>query len=399
MSGNILIYGDNLVALKALQKDYAGMVRCIYIDPPYNTGLAFENYNDKLGGSWLDFMRPRLLQLRLLLAEGGLLFIQIDDNEMAYLKVLLDEIFGRQNYVNTITVKMKNIAGASGGGQDKRLKKNIEFILVYTKNYSEFKGMNPVYIHTPIEDVLQHYSENNISWKYTAALTNKGRKEHIASTADSAGNEILIYKRHDFAIRSIGTIMREENISRHDVYKKYFDSIFRTTIPQSSIRTTVMKEVERCKVTGVLFSIEYTPKTGKHKGALYEQFYKGEKFNLLAWFSDVGMLKRDTVYKLDRLGTLWDKIDLNNLTKEGGIPFRNGKKPEKLLRQIIELSTAPGDLVLDAFLGSGTTAAVAHKMNRRWIGIECGPHMYTHCLPRLNAVAQEYGGGFLTIKL
>ena len=133
---NMLIHGDNLLALKALENKYTGMIKCIYIDPPYNTGAAFEHYDDNLEHSiWLGIMKKRLEILRNLLAEDGTIWIQIDDEEQAYLKVLCDEIFGRSNFVNMISVNMKNVAGASGGGEDKRLKKNCEYILVYAKNY------------------------------------------------------------------------------------------------------------------------------------------------------------------------------------------------------------------------------------------------------------------------
>lgn len=123
-SENMLIHGDNLLALKALEQDFAGKIKCIYIDPPYNTGSAFEHYDDNLEHStWLSLMKPRLMILKQLLASDGVIFVQIDDEEQAYLRVLMDEVFGRSNFINTITVKMKNIAGASGGGEDKRLKK------------------------------------------------------------------------------------------------------------------------------------------------------------------------------------------------------------------------------------------------------------------------------------
>jgi adenine-specific DNA-methyltransferase len=127
-TGNILIHGDNLLALKSLEQDYAGKVKCIYIDPPYNTGSAFEHYDDNLEHStWLSLMRPRLELLKRLLADDGSIWIQIDDEEQAYLKVLCDEVFGRPNFVNMISINMKNIAGASGGGEDTRLKKNCEY--------------------------------------------------------------------------------------------------------------------------------------------------------------------------------------------------------------------------------------------------------------------------------
>ena len=123
---NLLIHGDNLLALRSLEKEYEGKVKCIYIDPPYNTGSAFEHYDDNLEHStWLSLMKERLEILRRLLCDDGSIWIQIDDEEQAYLKVLCDEIFGRSNFINMISVNMKNIAGASGGGEDKRLKKIV----------------------------------------------------------------------------------------------------------------------------------------------------------------------------------------------------------------------------------------------------------------------------------
>lgn len=135
---NIIIHGDNLLALKSLvASGYAGKVKCIYIDPPYNTGSAFEHYDDNVEHSiWLSLMKQRLELLRVLLHEQGSIWIQIDDEEQAYLKVLCDEVFGRGNFINMLSVNMKNIAGASGGGEDKKMKKNCEYILVYSKNYS-----------------------------------------------------------------------------------------------------------------------------------------------------------------------------------------------------------------------------------------------------------------------
>ena len=124
-SENMLIHGDNLLALKALEQDYTGKVKCIYIDPPYNTGNAFEHYDDGVEHSvWLNLMNQRLVILKSLLRDDGAIFVQIDDEEAAYLKVLMDEVFGRHNFINTVSVNMKNIAGASGGGEDKKLKKN-----------------------------------------------------------------------------------------------------------------------------------------------------------------------------------------------------------------------------------------------------------------------------------
>lgn len=168
---NMLIHGDNLLALKALEAKYTGEIKCVYIDPPYNTGSAFEHYDDNLEHStWLSLMKPRLEILRNLLSDDGVIFIQIDDNEMAYLKVLCDEVFGRNNYLNTIYVKMKNIAGASGGGEDKRLKKNVEYILSYTKQYDKYSWINNAYNLTEISELVKSYRDNDISWKYTSII-------------------------------------------------------------------------------------------------------------------------------------------------------------------------------------------------------------------------------------
>jgi len=164
---NILIHGDNLLALKALEQEYSGRVKCIYIDPPYNINAMNEHYEDFIEHSeWLKRMSPRLRILKNLLAEDGTIWIQINDEEQAYLKVLCDEIFRRANFVNLISVNMKNIAGASGGGEDKRLKKNCEFILVYAKDYNAIPLFKSAYEYTPIDVLVEQYRENGVSWKY-----------------------------------------------------------------------------------------------------------------------------------------------------------------------------------------------------------------------------------------
>ena len=390
---NVLIHGDNLLALKSLELEYAGKIKCIYIDPPYNTGTAFEHYDDNLEHSaWLNLMKPRLELLRNLLRNDGVIFVQIDDNEFAYLKVLMDEVFGRNNYLNLVSVKTKNVAGASGGGEDKKLKKNIEYLLIYTKNYELFKWLSKAYSYTEIYDLICWYKENDISWKYTSVLYDEGVPNYLCSTVDGDGNEIKIYNRENAKFLSVSQIAKLEKISEKDVYYKYMDRIHTTAMPQSSIRPRVMEKLKNIKHSDVI-SIKYVPKTGKNKGIEHEQFYKGDKFRLLTWLKDVSDFKNGHWYKKDVQGTLWDGINLNNLTKEGNVEFSNGKKPEKLLERIIGMATKPKDLVLDSFLGSGTTAAVAQKMGRKWIGIELGDHAYTHCYKRLKAVVDGEQGG------
>lgn len=390
---NMIIKGDNLEALKALLPYYKGQVKCIYIDPPYNTGNAFEHYDDNLEHSiWLSLMYSRLELLRELLAEDGVLFVQIDDSEQAYLRVLLDEIFGRKNFLNLISVKMKNIAGASGGGEDKRLKKNVEYILVYTKNNANFKWHSNSYLYTEIYDLVEEYRKNDISWKYTSVLYNKGQEEYVCSTCDADGNEIQIFNRTGFSFLSVSQISKIEGISEKEVYYKYMDLIYTTAMPQSSIRPRVIERLKNIEHSE-LISIKYVPKTGRNKGVLYEQFYKGNKYRLLTWLKDVSEFKNGNWYKKDLQGTLWEGFNLNNLTKEGNVVFPNGKKPEEMLERILSISTNEGDLVLDSFLGSGTTCAVAQKMGRKYIGIEMGEHAITHCVPRMKAVIDGEQGG------
>lgn len=394
-TGNMLIHGDNLIALKALEQDYAGKIKCIYIDPPYNTGNAFEYYDDGLEHSiWLNLMRSRIKLLRNLLSDDGSLWIQIDDEEQAYLKVMCDEIFGRSNFVNMIAVNMKNVAGASGGGEDKRLKKNCEYILIYAKDYMRLTPFKGAYDYEEISELVERYKNEGISWKYTSVFLNEGEKKYIASTIDGDGNEIKIFEHKDYVFKSISSVAKENGITEKEVYYKFATKIVRTTMPQSSIRPRVMKKLEEIGYENDLISIEYVPKTGKNKGVVYTQFYKGDKYNLFAWLSDVMEEKDGLLYKKTLKGTYWDFVaGTKNLTKEGGVEFPNGKKPESLVERVITMSTDEGDTVLDSFAGSGTTAATAHKMNRKWITIELGEQAYTHCKVRLDRVIDGEQGG------
>lgn len=391
---NLYIEGDNLEVLKLLQKSYYGKVKMIYIDPPYNTGKDFvykddfhdslENYkritgqvddngksistNTETSGryhtDWLNMMYPRLRLARNLLTDDGVIFISIDDSELANLKKICDEVFGEENYINTVSVNMKNIAGASGGGEDKKLKKNIEYILVYSKNYNDFTSFNNVYEYTEIGQLVEKYRAEEISWKYTSVLVYEGDKKYLGSTVDGDGNEIKIYSRDNAIIKSIGQVMRDEGITETDAYNKYARKIFQTAMPQSSIRPRVMDKVREIGGTSDIYSIEYIPKTGRNKGELYEQFYKGDNFRLFAWLSDVSEIIDGKLYKKDLQGTFWNYVgETKNLTKEGGIPFPNGKKPLALVKRLIEMQSDKNSLILDFFSGSATTAHAVMQLN------------------------------------
>lgn len=381
---NMLIHGDNLLALKALEQDYAGNVKCIYIDPPYNTGNAFEHYDDGVEHSiWLSLMHSRLTILHALLASNGTILVQLDDNEIAYCRVLMDEIFGRQNFINQVSVKMKQTAGASGGGEDKKLKKNIEYILIYTKNLIKFESFNPVYDETDLFEVINEMRDQGKSWKYTRIIDGIKDREFIKDTVDGSGEVIKIFRHNNITYQTIPELMKKHGLSEEECYLKYFDKIFRDTNAQSSIRTRVIESTEGL---GDFFSIDYIPRSGRNKNKITTVYYKGNNRDQIAWLSDICVKKGKNLVKLEKVGTYWDGFPLNNLTKEGGVQFPNGKKPELLLKKILELTTNEKDLVLDSFAGSGTTAAVAHKMNRNWITVELGDHALTHCFPRFKRI-------------
>lgn len=366
---NILVKGNNLLVLNTLVRNFYEEVKLIYIDPPYNTDNDSFLYNDSFNHStWLTFMKNRLSVARKFLKRDGVIFVQCDDNEQAYLKVLMDEEFGSENFLNTVSINMKNTSGASGGGEDKKLKKNIEYIHIYTKERSAFSKFNEVFDEENLFDVVESMRDEGKSWKYTRALISAGDREFLKSVLDGSGEEIKIFIHKNVVIKTIKELMKEDGIDEKACYVKYYDSIFRDTNAQSSIRTRVM---EATNGHGDFFSIEYVPRSGKSKGKQTSLFYKGNNCDLLAWLKDTCIKKGDQLIKLEKLGTYWDFVgETKNLTKEGGVEFLSGKKPEKLIQRIIELCTDEGDLVLDYHLGSGTTAAVAHKTNRRYIGIE-----------------------------
>lgn len=193
---------------------------------------------------------------------------------------------------------------------------------------------------------------------------------------------------------SISAFAKSKGITESEVYNKYADRIFQTTNAQSSVRQTVMNETTEYDYPMV--GLEYIPSKGKNGGKLIEILYKGEQRRMMMFLSDAVEKYDGEYYYLEKLNTLWDNIQYNNLTKEGNVQFPNGKKPESLVGRVIELLSNPGDIILDSFLGSGTTAATAHKMDRHWIGIELGNHCYTHCIPRLNSVIDGTDNGGIT---
>jgi len=382
---NMLIHGDNLLALRALEQSYTGLIKCVYIDPPYNTGQAFLEYDDGIEHSlWLSLIRERLQIIKNLLHDTGTLFVQLNDEEMAYCKVLLDEIFGRENFINQISIKTKNTAGASGGGEDKRLKKNVEFILIYAKNYYAFEGFNEVYDEEDLFELIQEMEDTGKSWKYTSVLVDRGTPVETRTILDGSGQPIKVTKYKGVKRTTVKKLSQGKE-SQEQVYIDNFDSIFSDTNAQTSIRTRIMDEFIALEEDELLVS-SYVPKSGKDKGQMVEHFYISPTIRRVIWLKDSAVKTKNRVVKLEKTGTHWEGFNWNNVNKEGGVVFTGGKKPEALVKKVLELATNPGDLVLDSFGGSGTTGATAHKMKRRWIMVELKDHCDTMILPRLKSV-------------
>lgn len=350
-STNMLIHGDNLLALKSLEADFAGQVKCIYIDPPYNTGNAFEHYDDGYEHSiWLSLMRDRLEILRDLLSDDGSIWIQIDDNEQAYLKVLCDEIFGRQNFISTIAIKMSTVSGVKTAHKEKTIIKEKEFVLVYAKNSSALR-FKPQYI--PKEDwnaEFQYYLEKN-------------------GSSDS----------DDWSVRNLKDVLKENGIELGSGdFNKFIaqnaDKIWRRAFIRNEYKELSQNNPDKIFYVNKGEDNEHYYYRGREMYFLKDQYHE--------CFTEDGIINATSYL----LGDIWSDINTGKLFNEGGVEFRNSKKPEFLVGRILDMVTNPGDLVLDSFLGSGTTAAVAHKMGRRWIGIELGDHAYTHCQTRLQKV-------------
>lgn len=370
---NLIIKGNNLLALYSLLPKYRGEIKLIYIDPPYNKDAdAF--YNDKFNHSaWLIFMQNRLEVAKELLAEDGVIFVQCDDTEQAYLKILMDDIFGKNQFINQISIKTKVSSGASGGGEDKKMKKNAEYLIYFCKNRDSFQYL-PIYKSILIDDYIADHKKNDVGFYYTRVLINEGRKKLFEEI-----DGMKIYKHTGFEFETISNLSKKEKISVMEAYAKYFDKIFMVTNAQTSILTKVNKIIGE---KDTLVSYEYIPRSGKNKNELISKFVWNE--TLVVWFADSALLDGKIVYKKEEIGNLWDDISWGRLDLEGGVGLKSGKKPERLLQRIIEMTTAKNELILDFFAGSGTTGAVAHKIGRRYILVE--QMDYIHDLPEARLI-------------
>ena len=333
---NMLIHGDNLLVLKALEKDYTGQIKCIYIDPPYNTGAAFDQYNDNLEHSqWLTLIKPRLELLRKLLKEDGSIWISIDDDEGHYLKVLCDEVFGRSNFVSTVIWEKK----FSPQNDAKWLSDSHDFILVYAKNKEKWRpNLLP---RTANMDSRYKNPDNDPRGPWTSSdFTARTYSETTDYPITTPGGRVV------YPTKTRSWISSREEFDRLVADNRIWFGGNGNNVPRKKI---FLSEVQ-------------------------------------------GGIVPLTTWRYEEVGSTQEaKKEVKSLNPTD--PFVT-PKPEKLLERILTLATKPNDLVLDSFLGSGTTAAVAQKMGRRWIGIEMGNHAYTHCKTRLDKViAGEDQGG------
>lgn len=370
-SDNMLIHGDNLIALQALQQDYAGKIQCIYCDPPYNINAANGQYDDNIANSeWLSLMKQRLQLLDSLLTENGVILVQIDKEQSAYLKVLMDEVFTRGAYITTIAVRMSATSGFKIEHSDKTIVKNVEYIHVYSRNLR----ISPAYEEA---DYDSHYSsiiKPSENGKFR--LCNLLQEEEV----------IADFKRYyiDVKAANLTKLYKVSETFREYVYNN-MNVIGRThtapagaekekTFLNSTLKDTY--EVIEREYSGGKYYIKRT-NTG------FNQFIP-----ISLKFKMVDSIDGYTMKLSNILGDWRDGfyLDMGNVDNEGSVYFKNSKKPERLILRILNMFTKPGEYVLDSFLGSGTTAAVAHKMGRKWIGIELGDHAYTLCKPRLDGI-------------
>ena len=397
---NRLIFGDNLLALKALEQEFTGKIKCIYIDPPYNTGSAFEHYDDSLEHSlWLSLMKSRFELLWNLLRSDGLLAVQIDDNEFARLFLLMAEICGEQN-LKVIIVKMAEPTGVKmtqviKTGSIPKLK---EYIILAGK--SGVRGLN-----------VERIPKENWDNEYRIMLGNADREELLElkaiiedeqrSTADMQKADAICAK---FTFETADEVCRRETGGK--VSETWLQDnawrIARTVATTDGAKRVADTKRSLIKPDSGAFVIETPQKKAYVIKADYNPGSAQPRIRLL--FADDYL----TVHP----GDFWQDIKTTGLGDEGGVDFTNGKKPEALIKRIIGMSTQPGDWVLDSFAGSGTTGAVAHKMDRRWIMVELGEHCHTHIIPRLKkvidgtdqggitkAVGWQGGGGFRYFRL
>lgn len=344
----LLICGDNREALVRLGGTHAGQVQAVYLDPPYNTGTDRDHYADRRGvEAWRADLAGVLRALRPLLRPEAVVCVQIDDNQVSDLWQLMDAEFGAEARLATVVVKMSELSGVKMSHVDTRLPKLKEYLLFY--------GNSPQAALRPLR-ILKSETELASYIRYYASVI-------LNPEAPPERWEIANLRQH---LKALGEPVTAERIRQFQVAEAH-RLVYRTN---NKLLAGLSFDTECARVTSAT-GVEYIWWQGRQMLFLTDHIH--------TW-----------------VGDLWTDLSTINLSKEGGVAFRAGKKPEALIQRVLDLCSAPGDLVLDAYAGSGTTAAVAHKTGRNWLTIERGPHWHTHVVPRLEAVVAGRDPGGIT---
>lgn len=351
---NLLIKGNNLLALYTLRERLAGKVKLIYIDPPYNTGSDSFRYNDQFNhSSWLAFMKNRLEVAKDLLSNDGMIFVQCDYKEDAYLRILMDEIFGQSNLLAQITVKSNSISGNKTQHKEKTILKNKDTILAY--KVADEVTLKPQYVAKTDWDT--HYN-SVLKELPNGTFEIEKLKDVLVAEQLIANNETITPE-----------LIKNRKVNDYLFGRRY--NVFRkvNSIPDN-LKALSLKTPDEVVFIEDENGNRMYAHGGKRLSMLSKVYQKIDGEDRLAQL----------------LGDLWTDIDFQNTQNEGGVDLTNGKKPEALIRRIIDMTTKKGDIVLDFFVGSGTTSAVAHKMERRWVGIEQMDYIADKTIVRLKKV-------------
>lgn len=384
---NLILKGNNLIALHTLKTQFRGQVKLIYIDPPFNTGNDSFGYNDNFShSSWLTFMKNRLDVARELLRNNGVIFIHIDDKEYSYLKVLCDEIFGRENFLNVICVKTSDPSGHKTVNPSPY--SQTEYILLYAKNKQHYeyqiKYVESDY-DTGYNQIILNKNESFAKWKITNLFDFLAKEKGFKDTRE--------------ANKKLGKFVFQSMIAEYALQNR--DNIFQPTAIADDAAKDIVEARDKSK--------ESPEKVFRVKRDSNDVYIIGGR--QIYFYSNKVKEIDGVLTPAKPLTNLWSDIPYNGISKEGGVTLKNGKKPEKLLRRIIEISTNPKDLVLDFFSGSGTTVAVSHKMGRQYIGVEQISYDDNDTVSRLdnvlkgdtsgisNSVNWQGGGDFIYCEL
>lgn len=371
----VLINSENFGALNLLQERYKEQVKTVYIDPPYNTGDDGFLYKDNYQHSaWASFISDRIQFIESLMRKDSVFFASIDDNESHNLKFILNSIFN-QNLLSEIYYERSGSAGLGQGGDF--LVNTSEMIYSYAKN----RQLLDTY---ELSDYKQ--LEKKVMERYKHVLVDEGRKELVYEFESKSNKEkIRIYKHHDYKteIISLRDFNKNEELIRKEYYEK-FDKIYRTTNPQQE--NNFQQEIINSFEDNGLYTMNYIPSRGKNKGIETDIYYINRE--IFAWLKASAIKKDGEVIKTNKLTDFWAHADIPkaDLANEGGVELKRGKKPEQLLKRLILSVSSKNDLIVDTFSGSGTTLAVAKKLDRKFLGIEMGEYFSSKTLPRIKNV-------------